>query len=106
MNTRKLTRSLPKHLFRRDGARSCCGVPPMPVRGGVGRMVVRGTRRPLDDRVTRAGRAVISPVLAAMVPARRLQILGFVTTACSAPQEVGTATQEVGPPTPAPLQLL
>lgn len=79
---------------------------PVPVRGGVGGMVVRGARRPLHDRVTRAGRAVISPVLAAMVPARRLQILGFVATTGTAPQEVGTATQEVGPATPTPLQLL
>lgn len=69
-------------------------------------MMMRGARRPLNDRVTRARGAVITPVLATMVSAGGLQVLCLVATASAAPQEVGAAAQEVRPGTTAPLQLL
>jgi len=67
--------------------------------------------RPLDDGVAGAGRAVVTAVLAAMMPARGdgFEVLGLVAATGAATQVVRTAagaTQEVRPGTATPLQLL
>ena len=117
-------RDAPENLLGRDGAaaRGRRRVSPMPVGSGVGGVMVRRARRPLDDGVARAGRAVVAPVLArrAVVVARRgrLEVLRLVAAARAAAQEVRApaAAQEVraaatgaaapAPATYAPLQLL
>lgn len=105
---------VPEHLFRGDGTGAAGGsVTPVRSVGGRVRGVMMGRAgRPLDDGVTRAGRAVIAAVLAAMMPARGdvLEVLGLVAATGAATQVVRTAagtTQEVCPGgTAAPLQLL
>lgn len=97
---------VPEHLFRGDGAGGA--VTPVPVRGRVRGVMMGRTGRPLDDGVAGAGWAVVAAVLAAMVPAGRLEVLGLVAAAGAAPQEVRTAAaaQEMRAGAGAPLQLL
>lgn len=99
---------VPEHLFRGDRTGAGGAVTPMPVRGRVRGVMMGRAGRPLDDGIAGAGWAVVTTVLAAMVPARRLEVLGLVAAAGAAPQEVRTAAaaQEVRAGAGAPLQLL
>lgn len=90
----------------------------MPVGGGMGGVMVRCARRPLDDGVAGAGRTVVAPVLTGrgVLVSRggRLEVLGLVAAAGAAAHVMGaTAAQEVRAPgtaathqVTAPLQLL
>lgn len=99
---------VPEHLFRGDGAGAGGAVTSVPVRGRVRGVMMGRAGRPLDDGVAGAGWAVVAAVLASMVPAGRLEVLGLVAAAGAAPQEVRTAAaaQEVRAGAGAPLQLL
>lgn len=99
---------IPEHLFRGDGTGAGDTVTSVSVRGRVRGMMMGRAGRPLDDGVASARWAIVAAVLASMVPAGRLEVLGLVATAGAAPQEVRTAAaaQEVRAGAGAPLQLL
>lgn len=106
-------RLLLEDLLGRDGTsgippeRGCRGGVVTPMGGSVGsrvRGVMLGSAGwPLDDGVTRPGRAVVAPLQAAramVMPRRRrgyrLEVLGLVAAARASPQEVRAAAYGTG----------
>lgn len=79
---------------------------PLSVRGRVRGVMMRGAGRSFDDGITGTRRTVVTPMLSAMMPAGRLEVLGLVIAARAASQDVRTAARKTRPGTAAPLQFL